>query len=828
MHTTLSDLPTHAEIIIVGGGIAGCSTAYHLAKLGKADVLLLEQGRLTSGTTWHAAGLIGQMRPNRSMTAMSKYGIELYATLEAETGLATGWKQCGSVNVASTPERLQVLKKQVALAQSFGVECHLITPQEAGDKYPVMRTDDLQGAIWLPGDGKANPADLCMSLAKGARNRGVKMVEGIEVIGVLTERGRAVGVRVRRGSGAAAEESEIRCEVLVNCAGQWARQFGRLAGVNVPLYAAEHFYVVTGKIDGVHPMLPVMRDPDGFIYYKEEVGGLLMGGFEPVAKPWKVDPIPATFQFELLDEDWDQFEPLMTKAIHRTPCLETAEIKMLLNGPESFTPDGNFILGEAPELRNYFVCAGFNSAGIANSGGAGRLMAEWIVGGEPGHDVWEVDIRRFGRFTGNRQALSARTAETLGLHYAMRWPRQELVTARPLRTSPLYDILNHKGAEFGSRNGWERANYFRPHAPMGGFEPRPADTLGTPGWLPWVQAEQRATREAVALYDQTSFSKLLLQGRDALGVLQRLCANDIDVPVHKMVYTPMLNERSGFESDLTIIREASDRFLIITGSAQTVRDADWIGRHIGPDEHATLTDVSAMTSVLSVMGPKARELLARVSPDDLSPEALKFSWTREIDVGFARVRAARMSYVGGPGFELYVPTEMARHVYLALHEAGADLGLKDAGYYALDALRIEMGRRAWGAELGPDESPLEAGLMAAVKLDKPGGFIGRAALLAAQGQPLRKKLVSVVLDAPDVYAWGGESLVLEGDTMGELSSVGWSPKAQACVALGYVRGAAAQRPHAGTPAHILLWGEPVPVKLYDQWPVPAPAPVPQR
>ena len=798
-------LPAQAEIIIVGGGIAGCSTAYHLARLGKTDVLLLEQGKLTSGTTWHAAGLIGQMRPNRNMTQMSRYGIELYATLEAETGLATGWKQCGSVNVARTPQRLKVLKKQVSMANSFGVECHLISPQEAGDRYPVMRTDDLAGAIWLPGDGKANPADLCMSLAKGARQRGVKMVEGIEVTGVLQEHGRVCGVRSPQG--------DVRCEVLVNCAGQWARQFGRLAGVNVPLYSAEHFYIVTGKIEGVHPMLPVMRDPDGFIYYKEEVGGLLMGGFEPVAKPWKMDPIPSTFQFELLDEDWDQFEVLMTNAMHRTPCLETAEIKMLLNGPESFTPDGNFILGEAPELRNYFVCAGFNSAGIANSGGAGRLIAEWIVGGEPGADLWDVDVRRFGSFTGNRKALFHRTAETLGLHYAMRWPRQELETARPLRTSPLYDLLAQRGAEFGSRNGWERASYFRPEGAA-----RPDPTLETPGWLSWMQREQRATREAVALYDQTSFSKLLLQGRDALAVLQRLCANEMDVPVDRMVYTPLLNARGGIESDLTVIRQARERFLIITGSAQTVRDADWISRHIGEDEHAVLTDVSAMTSVLSVMGPRARELLARVSPDDLSPEALKFSWTREIDVGFARVRAARMSYVGGPGFELYVPTEMARHVYLALHEAGRDLGLTDAGYYALDALRIEMGRRAWGAELGPDETPLEAGLMFCVKLDKAADFIGKAALLAALGQPLRKRLVTLVFDSPAHWAWGGEAIVLDGRQVGEITSVGWSPKAAACVALGYVRGATANQAHAGTPAGIELWGETVAVKLHDRWP----------
>jgi len=798
-------LPTHAEIVIVGGGIVGCSVAYHLAKLGKTDVLLLEQGKLTCGTTWHAAGLVGQMRPNRNMTQMSKYGIELYASLELETGLATGWKQCGSVNVASTPERLKVLRKQVAMANSFGVECHEISPQEAGDKYPIMRTDDLQGAIWLPGDGKANPADLCMSLAKGARNRGVKMQEGIEVTGVMIENGKAVGINTAQG--------DVRCEVIVNCAGQWARQFGKLAGVNVPLYSAEHFYIVTGQIPGVHPMLPVMRDPDGFIYYKEEVGGLVMGGFEPKAKPWKMDPIPSTFQFELLDEDWDQFEPLMKTAMHRTPCLETADIKMLLNGPESFTPDGNFILGEAPEVRNYFVCAGFNSAGIANSGGAGRLMAEWIVGGEPSTDLWDVDIRRFGSFTGNRKALAERTGETLGLHYAMRWPRQELETARPLRTSPLYDILALKGAEFGSKNGWERASYFKAEGAT-----RPDYTLGKPGWLSRVQAEQKATREAVALYDQTSFSKYLLQGRDALAVLQRLCANEMDVPVGKMVYTAMLNERGGFESDLTVIRLGASSFKIITGSAQTVRDFDWITRHIGESEHAVLTDISAMYSVLSVMGPKARELLARVSPDDLSPDALKFSWTKEIDVGFARVRAARMSYVGGPGFELYTPTEMARHVYLALMDAGRDLGLVDAGYYSLDALRIEQGRRAWGAELGPDETPWEAGLAFSVRLTKPSDFIGKAALLKAQGQPLRKKLVTLVFDAPDAYAWGGEGIVLGGVSVGDITSVGWSPLAGACVALGYVRGEAALQPHVATPAHIELWGERVAVTLHDRWP----------
>ena len=849
-------LPTHARVIIVGGGIAGCSTAYHLAKLGITDVLLIEQGKLTCGTTWHAAGLVGQMRPNRNMTRMSKYGIELYSTLEAETGLATGWKQCGSVNVARTPERLQVLKKQVALARGFGVDVELIAPHEAGMRVPLLRTDDLQGAIWIPGDGKANPADLCMSLAKGARNRGVKMIEDTEVTGVITEQrgsGACVtGVRTALGD----VHNEVHCEVLINCAGQWARQFGRLAGVNVPLYSAEHFYIVTDRIEGMHPMWPVVRDPDGCIYYKEEVGGMLMGGFEPKAKPWMVDPIPSTFQFQLLGEDWDQFEVLMTNAIHRTPCLETAKVKMLLNGPESFTPDGNFIVGEAPGLRNYFVCAGFNSSGIANSGGAGQLIAQWVAGGEAPGDLWDVDVRRFGPGSANRRALAERTVETLGLHYTMRWPRQELESARGVRTSPLYDMLAARGAEFGAKNGWERANYFKPTKPakpldpaqrgaagpageigeIGEIAPRPEYGLGTPGWLPWVQAEQRATREAVAVYDQTSFGKLLLQGRSALGVLQRLCANDVDVPVDRLVYTAMLNARGGFESDLTVLRLASSRFMLITGSAQPLRDHDWIVRHLEPDEHAFLTDVSAMTCVLSVMGPNAVELLRRVSPDDLSAQSLKFSCSREIDLGLARVRAARMSYVGGPGFELYVPIEMARHVYLALHEAGTDLGLPDeagrrcgegneagrqcglvdAGYYALDALRIEAGRRAWGAELGPDETPWEAGLGFAVKVEKGVDFIGRDALLRSKAEPLRKKLLSFVLDDPASWVWGGEAIHIDGTAVGELSSAGWSPAAGACVGLGYVRGAAALEVHRGTPVQIDLWGEAVRATAWDE------------
>ena len=799
-------LPRHARVVVVGGGIVGCSVAYHLALMGWTDVVLLEQGQLTSGTTWHAAGLVGQMRANRSMTRMSTYGIDLYARLEQETGLATGWRPCGSVTVARTPERMKLLRRQMALASSFGVEVHDISPLEVAQRVPLLRTDDLCGAVWLPGDGKANPADLTMSLAKGARQRGVKIFEGVEVTGVLQAQGQMRGVQTDAGV--------VGCEMVVNCAGQWARQLGQLAGVNVPLFSAEHFYLVTGKIDGIHPMWPVVRDPDGFIYYKEEVGGLVMGGFEPVAKPWRVDPIPASFQFQLLGEDWDQFEVLMRSALHRTPCLETADIKMLLNGPESFTPDGNFIMGEAPELRHYFVCAGFNSAGIANAGGAGRLMAEWMVQGAPSVDVWDVDIRRFAPFTSNRRALAERTVETLGLHYAMRWPRQELQTVRPLRTSPLYDALAAKGAVFGSKNGWERVNYFKPVD-----APAARDTLGTPDWLPWVQAEQAATREAVALYDQTSFGKLLVQGPDALALLQHLCMRHVDTPVGQMVYTPMLNDRGGHESDLTVLRLATDSFLLITGSAQVTRDMDWIRRHIAPHSGVNLTDVTAMYSVLSLMGPMAPELMARVSPDDVSRQALPLRSTREIDLGHARVRVARMSYVGGLGFELYVPVEMTRHVYQTLHTAGSALGLRDAGYYALDALRTERARRAWGAELGPGETPMEARMLSALPADKSPPFKGQQALRDQWPATSHIKLVRVLATQPDPYLWGGEPLVIDGQTVGEITSVGWGHEAGACVGMAYLRGDWAARDVVHQPASAMLWGEPVPVLLHDLIPL---------
>jgi 4-methylaminobutanoate oxidase (formaldehyde-forming) len=746
-------LPRSAEIVIVGGGIAGVSVAYHLAKLGRKDVVLLEQGSLTCGTTWHAAGLVGQMRPNRSMTRMSQYGITLYASLEAETGLGTGWKQCGSINVARTPERWIVYQRQAAMARSFGIEVHSITPREAQEKWSLLRTDDLQGALWFPQDGKANPADLTQSLAKGARGLGVKIIEGVKAIGVKLVNGAVAGVMTSRG--------EMECEFLVNCTGQWAREFGAMAGVNVPLHSAEHFYIVTEPIAGVYPMLPVMRDPDGFIYFKEEVGGLVMGGFEPKAKPWGMDGIPEKFEFQLLPEDWDQFEPLMKNAIHRVPALEKAGVKMLLNGPESFTPDGNFILGEAPEVRNYFVAAGFNSAGIANGGGAGKLLAEWIVGGEAPMDLFEVDIRRFGAWAADADWLRQRTVESLGLHYAMRWPRQELESGRPQRVSPLYQRLKAKGARFGSKFGWERANFF-----SGG---EMQYTLGKPGWLEAVIEEQTAARNAVGLFDQTSFGKLRVSGRDARTLLERVCANRIG----ELTYTPMLNRKGGYESDLTVQCWGEQEFVIVTGSAQPVRDLAWLRRHIGENEDVRVEDVTDRWSVVSILGPSAPVLLAKL---DLKS-----------------ARAVPAAYVGGTGWELYVPVEDAAALYDRIWRVGEALGLRDCGYYALDALRIEAGRRAFGAELSPDCTPYEAGLGFAVKLDKPAAFIGQDALRRAPRQELSKRLLMFAFEATEFFAWGGEPILRDGAPVGELTSVGYSASLGHMVGMGFV--------HTAQPAH---------------------------
>jgi len=770
------DLPSRAHVVIIGGGIIGCSVAYHLTSLGMTDVVLLEQGQLSSGTTWHAAGLVGQLRATESGTRLVQYSAQLYASLEQETGLATGWKQCGGVTVARTPERMVQLLRTAAAAEAYDLECEVISPDRALELWPHLETADLQGALWLPKDGTANPADVTQSLAKGARNRGARVHERVRVLDVIVTDGAATGVVTDQGT--------IEAEIVVNCAGQWAHAIGLMAGVTVPLHSAEHFYVVTEFIEGMQRMAPILRDPDGYTYMKEEVGGLVVGGFEPVAKPWVAPTqIPYPFEFQLLDEDWEHFEILMESALHRVPVLNTTGIKKFYNGPESFTPDNQFILGEAPEVRNFYVAAGFNSVGIASAGGAGRALAEWIVGGEPQSDLVSVDIRRFGAFNNNQQWLRARVGEVLGLHYAVPWPNREFDTARPFRRSPLHDRMQQGNAAFGSRFGWERPIFFAP----AGQQPAIDYDWGKQNWIPWVDAEQRATREAVAIFDETSFGKLLVKGWDAERLLQLVCANDVAVPVGGLVYTAVLNHRGTYEADVTVTRIAEDEFLWVTSAASPVRDMDGLVRHTHEDWHVEVVDVSSAYAVIGVMGPRSRELFTRISSADFRNEAFPFGTSQLIDAGDFTVRASRVTYVGELGWELYVPSEFAVGVYDLLKREGHDLGITDAGYYAIGAMRLEKGYRAFGPELSPDYGPVEAGLLFATKHRTDIDFIGREALLAAKANPPQRRLMSWVAQESEPMLWGGELVLREGVGIGQVTSAAYATTTGACVGLAYIR-----------------------------------------
>ena len=769
------DLPSRARVVIIGGGVIGASVAYHLTRLGHNDLVLIEQGQLSGGTTWHAAGLVGQLRATESGTRLVQYSARLYSELEQETGLATGFKRCGGLTVARTPDRMIQLQRTAATAEAYDLECELLSPAQAADRWPLLRTEDLAGAIWLPGDARVNPVDVTASLARGARIRGALVAEHTRVLAVDTCAGRVTGVTTDRGS--------IEAEIVVNCAGQWAKAVGALAGVNVPMHSAEHFYVVTEQMDGLHPDLAILRDPDGYTYFKEEVGGLVVGGFEPNAKPWVApDRLPYPFEFKLLDEDWDHFSILMDSAIHRLPALEQTGIRKFYNGPESFTPDNQFILGESPEVDNFFVAAGFNSVGIASAGGAGRALAEWIVEGAPTTDLSTVDIRRFAPFHGNVQWLHDRVAEVLGLHYAIPWPNRELETARPFRRSPAYDRLVQAGAQFGSKMGWERANVFAP----AGEEPVLDYTWGRPSWIAWSAEEQRRTRQRVAIFDQTSFGKLQIIGRDAEAVLQRLCTGDVAVAAGVSVYTGMLNDHGGYEADVTVTRLTHDRFLLVTSSGSVMRDASWIERHIAPGEHCAVVDVSADLAVYGVMGPSSRTLLSRLTRTDLTNEAFPFSSSREIDLGYATVRATRITYVGELGWELYVPTEFGVGVYEQLVDAGSDLGLVNAGYYTINSLRLDKGYRAWGADLTPEYGPVEAGLTFTCKLKSHHHFIGREAVERTKNEGPRRRLVSFRLLDPEIMMWGAELILRDGRAAGQVTSAAWSDTFATCVGLGYV------------------------------------------
>jgi len=771
----------HARAVVIGGGIVGTSVAYHLTRLGWREVVLLERKSLTCGTTWHAAGLIGRLRGSRTMATLVRYSAELYARLEAETGVSTNWRECGSLYVTNRPERLTQFRRAAALGAYVDIEAQVVSPAAVGRRWPLARVDDAVGGMWIPGDGRVIPADVTQALAAGARAGGAKIREDAPVRAVLVRDGAVVGVRTDAG--------EIAADVVVNCAGLWARELGLQNGVTIPLYACEHFYAVTRPMAGVTPDLPVLRDLDRRVYIREEVGGILIGGFERAAKPWPAadgnggaGAIPPDFAFGQLKDDWDHFEPLMRGGVERIPALADAEIQILLNGPESFTPDGGYILGEAPGLHGYFIAAGFNSGGIANAGGAGKVLAEWIVGGHMPIDLWSIDPRRFAPLHNTTAFLTERMTEVVGLHYRMAWPNRQPESGRGLLRSPLYGRLAARGAVFGAKMGWERAHFFAPDE----REPALRYTFGRPDWLPRVAREHRAAREACAIFDQSSFSKLMVTGPDAQRELSRLAAGDVAAPAGRAVYTPMLNERGGYESDLTISRLAPDRYLLVTGTAQRVRDADWIGRNVRPGSRLAVADVTDEYATLTLAGPRARDVLARATKADLGNAAFPYGEVREIEVAGARAWALRIGYAGELGWELYVRSDAAPAVYDALTARG---DVTDAGYYALDALRLEKGYRAWGNELTPDDTPLEAGLGFAVKMDKPGGFIGREALLAQRARGLTRRLLLFALEEVEgdgVMAWGEEPIYRDDRCVGILTSAGFGHTVGRVLGMGYV------------------------------------------
>ncbi len=767
-------LPRHARVVIIGGGIVGCSVAYHLTKLGWRDVVLLERKTLTSGTTWHAAGLIRSMLYSANLTKLAKYTGELYTRLEEETGQATGFKRNGSISIATNAERWEELLRGASMAGSFGVEAERISPDAARERWPLLNIDDVVGAIWYPKDGQCNPADTTMALAKGARMGGARVFENTKVTEILTRDGRAVGVRTEAG--------EISAEAVVNCAGMWARELGRGAGVNLPLHACEHFYVVTEPMAGVPASLPIMRDMDSCAYYKEDAGKLLVGAFEPVAKPWGMDGIPEDFSFGELPEDFDHFQPILEGAMHRVPALSNIGIRKFFNGPESFTPDQRYLLGEAPNLRNFFVACGFNSIGIQSAGGAGKALAEWIVGGHAPFDLWDVDVRRVMPHQGGKTYLLHRVSEALGLLYAMHWPYRQFATARGVRRSPFYERAREHGACFGEVAGWERPNWYAPP----GMTPEYRYSYKRQNWFDACAAECRAVREAVGLFDQSSFAKFLVTGPDAERELQRICANDLSVPAGRAVYTQWLNERGGIEADLTVTRVAEDRYLVVTAAATSVRDLAWLRRNVAPGARVTIEDATSALAVIGVMGPTSRALLSTVSSDDFSNAAFPFGASRLVEIGYAKLRATRISYMGELGWELYIPSEFAPAVFDHLLEIGPEFGLKLAGMHAMDSLRIEKAYRHWGHDITDEDTPVEAGLLFACAFDKAVPFIGREALLRQKGQRATRRLVQFALEDPGPLLYHNEPIWRDGKLVGRTSSAAYGHTLGRAVALGYV------------------------------------------
>ena len=769
----MSQVPSHARVVIVGGGVAGCSVAYHLTKLGWTDVVLLERKRLTSGTTWHAAGLIAQLRASKNMTRLAKYSQELYSELEAETGIATGFRRCGSITIALTEARREEVLRQASMARAFGVEVEEITDTEVKSRYPHVSTDGMTAAVYLPLDGQGDPANIAMAMAKGARQRGAKVIENVKITGVSQEGGRVTGVSWDQGG----ETGTITCDHVVNCAGMWARDFGAMAGVNVPLQACEHFYIVTENIPNL-TQLPVLRVPDECAYYKEDAGKILLGAFEPVAKPW--GPIPEDFEFDQLPEDFDHFEPILEQAIERVPMLAEAGIHTFFNGPESFTPDDAYHLGPAPNLDGYWVAAGFNSIGIQSAGGAGMALAHWMDTGLAPFDIGDVDIQRAQPFQRNKRYLKTRASETLGLLYADHFPYRQKATARGIRRSPLHEHLKAQGAVFGEFAGWERANWFA----NPGQAPEYDYSWGRQNWFDNQRAEHEAVREGVGLYDMSSFGKIRVEGRDAEAFLNFVAGGDMSVPVGRIVYSQLLNANAGIEADVTITRLSETAYLIVTPAATLIRDLAWLHRHKG-NHSVVLTDMTAAEAVICVMGPKSRDVMRAVSPADWSGNAFPFGWAREIEIGMGLARAHRVTYVGELGWELYVSTDQAAHVFETLLEAGAAHGMKLCGLHMMDSCRIEKGFRHFGHDITGEDHVLEAGLGFAVKTAKP-DFIGRDAVLRRKDEGLQSRLLQFQLTEPEPLLFHAEPILRNGEIVGYITSGNYGHTLGASIGMGYV------------------------------------------
>jgi glycine cleavage system aminomethyltransferase T/glycine/D-amino acid oxidase-like deaminating enzyme len=770
----MAALPDRSEVVVVGGGVIGVSVAYHLAEAGIQDVVLLERKELTSGTTWHAAGLVGQLRTSINMTQLARYTSQLYRGLEEETGQATGYRQCGSISIAATAERFEELKRSASMAKVFGLEVNVLSVGEIAEKYPLIQTDDLFGGIHIPSDGYANAVDITQALAKGAKSRGARIFTDTKVEAILRDGDEVTGVRTAEG--------EVRSRYVVICGGMWSRDLAASVGVNLPLHACEHYYVLFEGVEGLNPELPVLRDYDACTYYKYDAGKLLVGAFEPSAKPWGMEGISEDFCFDEIAGDFDHFEPVLHDAMKRLPALEQAGIQKFFCGPESFTPDVRYHLGEAPELKNCFVAAGLNSIGLQSAGGVGKVTAEWIRDGRPPVDLWEVDVRRNMPFQGNRKYLQSRVSESLGLLYATHYPFRQYETGRGVRKSAIHDRLAAIGACHGEAFGWERPNWYAP----AGIEPQYEYSYGRQNWFEHSAAEHRAVREGVALFDQSSFGKFRLEGRDAVTVLNRVCANNVDVAAGRVVYTQWLNDRGGIEADLTVTRLSETAFMIVGGAETEVRDFYWLKRQILDDAHCVLTNVTSSMGVLSIMGPKARDLMQLLTPADVSHAGFPFATSREIELGYAMVRASRITFVGELGWELYVPTEFMQHVYDRIVAAGEAVGLVHAGYHALNSLRLEKAYRHWSHDITDEDSPLEAGLGFVIKFDKPGGFIGREALLAQQEQGVARHLVQLKLNDPQPLIYHNEPIWRGDEIVGHITSAAYGHTLGGAVGLGYV------------------------------------------